>query len=223
MTGITFNGGAIVNFAGFQAVVKALGGIHMCVDETVTSIHIGQDAHGKFAAPYRMTPDLQLIKVPGVKPQVYTPECRDMNDWESLDYVRQRELLSNEDGDYGRQRHQQQFIKAVAKKTTSAGVVTNPGKLDSVIRAAGAALTVDAGHSSLTDWLFTLKDIDPNGVTMIKTNAGSFHSETINGQAFETLDPTSLALFQSVRDDKVGYFIAQHPDWVNADGTAIGG
>nr|WP_240943143.1 LCP family protein [Planosporangium thailandense] len=221
LTGITFNAGAIVNFQGFQDVTRALGGVHMCVDETVTSIHIGWDANGKETAPYRMTPDLQLIKIPGVRPQVYKPGCQDLSAWQALDYVRQRELIS--DGDYGRQRHQQQFIKALAKKTLSAGVVTNPAKLDSVLRAAGEALTVDNGNFKLTDWLFTLKDINPSNVTMIKTNAGTFHSETINGQSFETLDPTSLQLLQSVRDDRLSDFVAQHPDWVNTDGAAIGG
>jgi LCP family protein required for cell wall assembly len=224
MTGITFNAGAIVNFAGFQAVTKALGGVDMCVDEKVTSIHIGEDSHGKFAAPYRMTPDLRAIPVPGVKPQVYLPVCQSMNDWQALDYVRQREILGNNDGDYGRQRHQQQFIKALAKKTMSTGVVTNPKKLDAVIRAAGGALTVDSGKFNMTDWLFTLKDINPATVTMIKTNGGTFHSETIGGQAFETLDPTSMELLRAVRDDNLGYFVSQHPDWINADGsTPVGG
>ncbi|GII26293.1 putative transcriptional regulator [Planosporangium mesophilum] len=216
MTGITFNAGAIVNFSGFQAVTKALGGVHMCVDEKVTSIHIGQDSKGKFAAPYRMTPDLRPIPVPGVKPQVYEPGCYDMSDWQALDYVRQRELVP--DGDYGRQRHQQQFVKALAKKTLSSGVVANPTKLDGVLRAAGQALTVDSGKFALSNWLFTLKDINPNNVAMIKTNAGNFHSEIIDGQAFETLDPTSLELFQAIRDDNVDSFVAANPSWVNSDG-----
>jgi LCP family protein required for cell wall assembly len=221
MTGITFNAGAIVNFSGFQSVTNALGGVHMCIDEKVTSIHIGHDSRGNTVPPFRMTSDLRLIPIAGVQPQVYTPDCRDLAAWEALDYVRQRELIA--DGDYGRQRHQQQFVKAIAKKTLSSGVVTNPKKLDNVIRAAGQALTVDSGRFALTDWLFTLKDIDAGGVTMIKTNAGNFHSETINGTAFETLDATSLELFRTIRDDNVSSFLAQHSDWVNADGVAAGG
>jgi LCP family protein required for cell wall assembly len=221
MSGITFNAGAIVNFSGFQSVTRALGGVNMCIDEKVTSIHIGHDAKGKFAPPFKITQDLRLIPIPGVKAYTYLPDCRDLAPWEALDYVRQRELLP--DGDYGRQRHQQQFVKALAKKTLSTGVVTNPKKLDNVIRAAGQALTMDSGRFKLTDWLFTLKDIDAGNVTMIKTNAGNFHSETINGQSFETLDPTSLDLLRSIPGDDVGDFVAQHPDWVNADGAPVGG
>jgi LCP family protein required for cell wall assembly len=221
MSGITFNAGAIVNFSGFKAVTQALGGVHMCVDEKVTSIHIGSDSRNNFAPPFRITAGLDLIPVPGVKPQVYQPGCQDMTDWQALDYVRQRDLLP--DGDYGRQRHQQQFVKALAKKTMSAGVVTNPKKLDGVLRAAGQALTVDSGKFALSDWLFTLKDINPANVTMIKTNGGSFHSEKINGQAFETLDSTSLELFRSIRDDDVAPFIVANPSWVSTDGSPAAG
>jgi LCP family protein required for cell wall assembly len=215
LTGISFDAGAIVNFSGFQAVVKALDGVDMCVDEKTTSIHVGTDSRGKFAAPYRITPDLRVIPIAGVKPQVYQPGCQHLNDWQALDYVRQRELIP--DGDYGRQRHQQQFVKAIARKTMSAGVLSNPKKVDAVIRAAGSTLTVDPGRASLTDWLFTLKDMNPGNVVMIKTNGGNFHSEIVGGQAFETLDPTSLQLFQTIRDDNVAAFVVANPAWVSND------
>jgi LCP family protein required for cell wall assembly len=215
MTGISFDAAAIVNFSGFKSVVKALDGVDMCVDEKTISIHVGFDSKGRYALPFRMTPDLQPIPVPGVKPQVYMPGCQHLTDWQALDYVRQRELIP--DGDYGRQRHQQQFVKAVAKKTVSAGVLTNPQKMDAVMRAAGKTLTVDPGRAALTDWLFTLKDINPGNMMMIKTNGGNFHPEIINGQSFETLDPTSKLLFQAIRDDTVEQFVAQNPTWISSD------
>src|SRR5262249_18490346 len=63
LTGISFDGGAIVNFAGFQSLVTALGGVDLCVDEKVVSIHTRQ---------------------------VYQPGCQHMAAWQALDYVRQR-------------------------------------------------------------------------------------------------------------------------------------
>jgi len=106
VTGLRFNAGAIVDFSGFKQVVDALGGVDMCVDTTVPvrSEHVGFDRNGKYLHPRD-----------GGRPMVYNPgECRRFQGWEALDYVRQRKSLV--DGDYGRQRHQQQFIKALAKR-----------------------------------------------------------------------------------------------------------
>src|SRR5262249_41849671 len=47
LTGLRFNGGAVVNFQGFKDIVDALGGVDMTVDEKVTSIHLGTDRNGK--------------------------------------------------------------------------------------------------------------------------------------------------------------------------------
>ncbi|MER7274798.1 LCP family protein [Dactylosporangium sp. NPDC000244] len=214
LTGISFNGGAIVDFAGFKSLVAALGGVDMCVDERTVSVHIGHDAHGRYQMPYDMTDD-GPVPVPGVTPQVYQPGCQHLADWQALDYVRQRELLP--DGDYGRQRHQQQFIKAVLKQATGSGVLTSPGKLDQVLRAAGQALTFDSGGISIADWIFALRDIRSGALTMLKTNGGTFNSEVINGQDTEILSDTSLQLFSAVREDTMPAFVAAHPDWVAGD------
>jgi LCP family protein required for cell wall assembly len=213
LTGITFNGGAIVNFGGFQSLVAAMGGVDLCVDEKTTSIHIGTDASGKAQVPYTQTSSGALIPVRGVTPQVYLPGCQHMAAWQALDYVRQRELIP--DGDYGRQRHQQQFLRAIFTQATSAGVLTNPVKLDSVLRAAGQALTFDGGGVSVDNWIFTLKGV--GDLVMVKTNGGNFNSEQVGGESVEILNDLSRQLLQSVRDDTVDQFLAAHPDWVIPD------
>src|SRR4029079_8691398 len=108
----------------------------------------------------------------GITPQVYEPGCQHLAAWQALDYVRQRELIP--DGDYGRQRHQQQFLRAVMKEGTSTGVLNNPLKLDAVLRSAGQAVTFDGGGVSIDNWIFTLKGLSANDVVMIKTNGGNF-------------------------------------------------
>jgi LCP family protein required for cell wall assembly len=217
LTGVSFNAAAIVDFTGFQTVVDAVGGIDMCVDEETTSVHIGWDAGGAETAPYRLVPpDYRPVPVPGVRPQVYQPGCQHMSGWQALDYVRQRELIP--DGDYGRERHQQQFLKALFQKATGTGVLANPLKLDALLRATVGAVTFDGNTYSPTDWLFNLRDIRPADVTMVKTNGGRFHTELIGGQDFEILDSTTRQLFQAMRDDTVGAFTAAHPDWIGTDG-----
>jgi LCP family protein required for cell wall assembly len=222
LTGLSFDAGAIVNFGGFQSVVDAVGGVDMCVDEKVTSIHIGWNiATGKEGVPYRLSAPAydnpQLI--PGMRPQVYQVGCQHFNGWQALDYARQRDLLANNDGDYGRQRHQQQFLKALAKKAASTGM-SNPVKLDGILRAAGSALTFDGNGVSVTDWAFTLKDIDPSTITTIKTNSGHYNTQVINGQDFETLDATTMALFPAIATDQVGAFLSAHPEIVDTTPTS---
>ncbi|HEX6498585.1 MAG TPA: LCP family protein [Micromonosporaceae bacterium] len=214
--GIAFQAAAVIDFDGFQKVIQALGGVHMCVDEKVTSIHIGLDSSGHFKKPFVYDGGAGApIPVPGVKPQVYLPGCYDMPAWQALDYARQREGLPH--GDYDRQRHQQQLIKAMIKKATSAGVLTNPVKLNKVIQAAGSAVTVSLGGASILDWAFTLRNVGDNSMVMIKTNGGKFDPVTVNGESREKLSPESLQLFEAVKDDAVADFIVSHPDWVSKD------
>jgi LCP family protein required for cell wall assembly len=216
LTGITFNAAAIVNFAGFQSVVDTVGGVDMCVDEKTVSVHIGWDSSGRETAPYELVPPAYTaVRIPGVKPQVYLPGCQHMAGWQALDYVRQRELIP--DGDYGRQRHQQQFLKALLEKATSAGMLTNPVKLNTILTQLGSTTTFDGNGYSATDWLFTLRDISSDRITMVRTNGGAYNTEVIGGSDYEILTPDSLELFRSMLDDRVGAFVAAHPSWVGTD------
>ena len=57
--GITFNGGAIIDFNGFKDIVDKLGGVNMYVDETTISIHHGyiNGDPSQHAAPYNINPN----------------------------------------------------------------------------------------------------------------------------------------------------------------------
>jgi LCP family protein required for cell wall assembly len=211
LSGITFNAGMIVNFAGFQDLVAALGGVDMCVDERTVSVHIGHDAQGNYAVPYDLSSGTPRA-IRGVTPQVYEPGCQHLAAWQALDYVRQRELLP--DGDYGRQRHQQQFLKAVFAEALSSGVITSPGRLSAVLGAAGKAFTVDAGGVGIDDWLYAMRGIRPSDVVTLKTNGGQFNSDTSSGVAYEILTETTLTLLHAVAGDTVDSFVTAHPDWV---------
>jgi LCP family protein required for cell wall assembly len=206
--GVTFNAAAIINFESFMQVVEALGGVDMCIDQTVTSKHLVMGSNG----PINIENDPNG-KSKGA-PITYTKgTCRTLAAWEALDYSRQRYGLTN--GDYDRQRHQQQLVKAIVKKATSGGVLTNPGKLNSVIKAAGAAFVVDTGGVPLTDFVFSLKSVASGGLTTLRTNAGKITSERINDISYEKLTPLSLAMFKAVSEDKIEAFIAAHPEYVS--------
>jgi len=202
LVGVRFDAAGIVDFNGFRAVVDALGSVDMCIDERVESHHVGRDADGT----------TRPLSEGGV-PVVYEPGCRHLRPWEALDYVRQRYGLPN--GDYDRQRHQQQFLKALLKQATSRGVLTDPRKLDEVVRAGGQAVTIDTGGIELVDWAWTMHGINRDDLVLVRTDGASI----IDGSEYrgEELKPAGQQLLAAVKDNAVSQFVAAHPEFVSRD------
>ena len=167
-------------------------------------------------SPYHINADGTVGGLrPNMRAQVYEVGTHDFTDWQALDYVRQRDLLANGDGDYGRQRHQQQFLKAVMEKTTSTGVLANPIKVNAVLKSLGKALTFYNNDVDIADWIFTMKGIQPGNVTMLKTNAGTYNSVNIGGLSYEEFSPESRQLLEAMVADDVQSFVDTHPTWVS--------
>ncbi len=210
---IDFDAAAIVNFAGFQQVVNYIGGVDLYVDEDTTSIHVGYNSKGETVTPaMRQSADLtRVYPIPGVTPKKYLKGMHHFSGWEALDYCRQRHVLANGDGDYGRQRHQQQFLKAVFKKIVTS-YVGSPTKLAGVVQKVGETMTVSNGGISLTDWVFAMKGIGQDGLITMKTNAGKF--DPVQGTGYEQLSTESLDMLAAVRGDTMGQWAIDHPDYV---------
>jgi LCP family protein required for cell wall assembly len=172
LTGITPDAAAIIDFSGFTQVLQVLGSVCMYVDEDVTSIHLGHTADGKPAVPYKTdSAGANPRKVPGVTPNFYAKGNHCFTPAEALDFARQRDLLANHDSDYGRQRHQQQLLKAILKQTVHEGL-NSPTKLPGLLTAIGRTMTVDTGGISLEDWAFAMKGLNPDRIVTLKTNDG---------------------------------------------------
>jgi LCP family protein required for cell wall assembly len=184
LTGIHFDGAAVIDFSGFDKVVQELGGVHMCIDEQVRSIHTGH---------------------------LFTVGCQDLTPKETLDYLRQRETLKN--GDFDRQRHQQQFLKAIFAKTFANGLAQNPIKLDQVIRAVGSSLTIDTNGVPLDQLVFTLRNINPSSLVGVRVPSAT---QTIDGVSYVVAQDQAQSLFDSVYDDTLGHWASENPTWVNA-------
>jgi LCP family protein required for cell wall assembly len=222
-TGLTFNAAATVNFTGFTQAVTALGGVTMFIDEKVTSVHYGTDKNGNPCVPARFDSNAIAHPVTGCHGKVYEVGTRHLSPEEALDYTRQREWLQNGDGDYGRQRHQQQFIKALVKEAKAQGLSGNPLKTYKLVSSMGSAVKMWTNGASVADWVLTLKNVGDTELTMIRTNGGRFNalpeSET-NGQAAEGLTADSVQMLADLRDERIDQFIATHPSWVARDTAA---
>ncbi|MGC4894204.1 LCP family protein [Micromonospora sp. DT31] len=183
LTGIRFDGAALVDFSGFKQVIDQLGGIRMCVDTPVRSIHTQTQ---------------------------FNPGCQQMDGARTLDYVRQRYDLPG--GDYDRQRHQQQMLRAVLDRAGETRLRTDPVKLDRVLRAAGGALTVDTNGVPLDDLLFALRGLPADALHGVQVPS---YPQTIDGISFVVLDNGGGGLFAAVRDTRMPEWAGANPRWVN--------
>lgn len=200
MTGVSFDGAAIINFGGFKKIIEALGGVRICVKQEVESYHMSYvDGKPMWNADAKKTGKQRT-------PVVHKKGCQEMEGWAALDYSRQRYGL--EKGDYDRQQNQQQLIKAMARKAIDGGAMTNPGKLKQLLEAAGKAFILDTGEVPVADFIFTMRGVTANELTMLKTNNGSYNG---NVNKREALSPLTLEMFQAAKKDKLAEFVYANP------------
>jgi len=163
----------LIDFGGFKQVIDALGGIDMYIEQDVKSIHV----------PHRQ----------------FKKGMNHLNGDEALDYARQRYQFS--DGDFARMRHQQQMMKAVMDKAASSGTLTNPGRLNSFLKAVTKAVTVDKDFS-LADMAVQFHGLRSKDLTfMVSPHAGA---QNVNGESVIMPDKTkATALYEAINNDKM--------------------
>ncbi|HEX6685661.1 MAG TPA: LCP family protein [Candidatus Limnocylindrales bacterium] len=218
--GISFNGAAIIDFAGFEAVLNQLGGVTICVDRPAQAIHLAKDKNGNIVSEYVWF-DEAADKVRGIPAggshYNYTVGCQRMTPQLALEYSRLRKGSCCPRGDYDRQQHQQHLIKQIIKEATSKGMLADPGKLKGVMEAAGKAFVLDTRGVPVADYLFTFKDI-ANQMTQVKTNAGQVN--TIDGGSDEALTAESVEMMAAIRDKTLPTWLINHADFIGTDSDA---
>ncbi|MBA9007945.1 MULTISPECIES: LCP family protein [Thermomonospora] len=148
-----------VDFVGFKNITNAIGGVDVCVPKNV------YDPQAKL----RLSKGRHTIKGET-----------------ALAYVRSRKALGD-GSDLDRIKRQQQFMASLAKKALSAGVLSNPGTLNSLLSATTKSLTAD-------------EDLDVAAMTKIARGmqgltAGKLRFVTVPWTAYAP-DPNRVALRQ---------------------------
>jgi LCP family protein required for cell wall assembly len=138
LMGIRFDGAAVIEFEGLRRAVDALGGVEICVDVRVASIHT---------------------------PRVFEPGCRVMNGDEVLDYLRQRAFV---DGDFSRQRHHQEFVRSFLDRARSSGVLANPMRVAGLVDAMATSITLDTGGVAIRDLVVALRKVSPQAMVGVQ-------------------------------------------------------
>ncbi|MDG4808168.1 LCP family protein [Micromonospora sp. WMMD1120] len=143
----------IIDFAGFVEIIDALGGVDIDSEKSFTSIH----------PPFR----------------TFKQGMQRLDGEAALDYSRQRKQFA--DGDFARIRHQQQVIKAIMDRAASGGILTNPGRLNSFVKASSSAVSVDE-KMSLLDMATDLRNLRGGNLTFLTSptkGTGQVGSESV--------------------------------------------
>ncbi|MDA2814919.1 LCP family protein [Nocardiopsis sp. RSe5-2] len=127
-----------LSFVGFRDMVDAVGGVRMCIPEPM---------HDE-----RAQLDLEAGE-------------QTLDGEESLAFVRARYEIGN-GGDIGRIDRQQMFLGALASEVTEGGVLTDPARLDGLLRSVSEHTATDRDLSldKLVSLASTLADADMGGI-----------------------------------------------------------
>ncbi len=205
-TGIKqFQAGAILNFGGLEKLTDQLGGVDLVIDQKVTSHHRKPDG------------SLRPLKPGGgdyLGPQaVYHPGKRHLAGWQAIDYARQRYGLP--DGDYDRQRHQRQLVKALLARAMDQGLVADQAKLQGVIDALGETLVYVGGRKPL-EYAYALRDLKPANITLVGLPGSGVGSG--GGYLGEQLTAEGRGFLTAVASGQAKQYLTKHPKLVNKSG-----
>ncbi|WP_444948901.1 LCP family protein [Micromonospora ureilytica] len=197
-TGLRIDAGAVLTFNGFDRLVDTLGGVDIYVDQRVESLHRRPDGKYRESAPGG-------YKGPQ---QVYEKGERHLNGWQALDYARQRYITG---GDYARQRHQQQLIRAMTRKILDEGLAKQPERVDQVVSALGDTL-VYVGGRKIVDIAYALSGLPGNRFTLV----GLPGSGVGKGSAYrgEQLTAEGRKFLTELRAGRADAYLAAHPKLV---------
>jgi LCP family protein required for cell wall assembly len=123
LTGLHMDHVVVIDFVGFKAMVDAVGGVEVCIEQVI------DDPHSKI---------------------YFEPGCQVLDGDKALDYVRVRKGVEGGNGsDISRIERQQQFLMALIEEVTSAGTLFNPIDLYQFLDAATGSVTTDPALGSI--------------------------------------------------------------------------
>jgi LCP family protein required for cell wall assembly len=176
-----------INFLGFVKMVNALGGVSIC---SATPIH----------DPIHYDP----VSGTNVGSGLDLPAGTSHLDGDTaLEYVRAREF-DPATGDLGRIQRQQKFMAAMLNKAESAGVLLNPPKLYSFLKAVASSLTTDSGFgtSQMLRLADRLHSMSPKNVDLLTVPLSDTAYASPDGSAVLWDPVLSQRLFRDFSDDK---------------------
>jgi LCP family protein required for cell wall assembly len=171
-----------VDFTGFKRIATAVGGVPVCV--------MG-DVHDK---------DSGLTLAKG---------RHRLKGEQALAYVRSRKGFGD-GSDTERITRQQHFFGALAKEAMSAGVLTDPGRLNALLRATAESLTTDKGLTAgeMLKIAQGMRDLDAGKLRFVTVPSGPY---ALNRNRVVLTQPAANEFFDALRKDVVAPAPAKAP------------
>lgn len=171
-----------VDFVGFKQIATAVGGVPVCVTA---------DVHDKDSG-------LTLSK-----------GRHRLKGEDALAYVRSRKGFGN-GSDTERIRRQQHFFGALAKEAMSAGVLTDPGRLNALLKATAESLTTDKGLTvaEMLKIAQGMRDLNAGKLRFVTVPSGAY---PLNRNRVALSQPAANEFFDALRKDVVAPAPAKSP------------
>ena len=184
LSGVRIDHMAVIDYAGFNALTRAVGGVDVYVPEDV------YDSQQK---------------------QEWTRGWHHIEGELALKYVRMRHGLL--ESDFDRIDRQQNFLRAVLRKTLADGTIGNPWRLKAVLSAISSHLAVDEGWTpgDIRNLALSLRGIDASRVRFMTLPLLRYQDVPGVGSANIIDTQAARLLWQAVLDDKVGPYLKRHP------------
>jgi LCP family protein required for cell wall assembly len=138
--------------------------------------------------------------------KTFDPGCRQFTGEDALLYLRQRHDVA--DGALGRDRHVAQFLAALAEKAISASDLT---KMTTLLRLGGAGVTIDVPGADGPSLAWQVR----GALSKVVAMEAPWSTQTVMDQgSVVVLTPDSAGLFEALRMDTMGAWVAANPSTV---------
>ncbi|MFT3660039.1 MAG: LCP family protein [Gordonia sp. (in: high G+C Gram-positive bacteria)] len=175
MSGLEINHFIAMDFEGFEKVVNQIGGVQVCSKVPLYDYELGY-----------------ILKKPGSK---------NLTGRKALNYVRARNISTEGNGDYGRIKRQQLFMSSLLRSALSSDVMSNPAKLNRIVKTFIEYSTVDrVDTNSLIELAESMQEVDAGRVTFVTIPTAGTSTDGLNNELPRTDDVD--ALFTAIIDDK---------------------
>lgn len=176
---------AIIDWDGFRDLTSALGGVEVFIPET-------------FRDPSQ-----------GI---TWEEGWQELRGADALAYVRTRYGLT--EGDFGRIKRQQNFIRATMEKLLARGTLTNPVRLNNVLDAVVDTMILSAEWETgdIRALALSLRSVGSEDVSFMTLPSICCRDVPGQGNVVDVDEERAAELFEAIRKDEVQAYIEKYPD-----------